>query len=92
MDTLIHADIFFFVTTIAVVAVGIAFTVALAYSISILKNVRAVSKAVREETNLVREDIQAARENVKREGFKLKHLASFFSGFPNKKTRSKKQK
>jgi uncharacterized protein YoxC len=92
MNTLIHADIFFFVTTIAVVIVALAVAVVLFYSIKILKNVREISEAIKDETNLIREDIQAARENVRREGFKLKHLASFFSGFPNKKTRSKKQK
>ncbi len=85
MTTLVHADIFFFVTTIAVIVVAAALTVALVYFIKVLRDVRAVSKAVKEEADLIREDIRAARENVKNEGFRLKHLISFFSRFQEKK-------
>jgi uncharacterized protein YoxC len=92
MNALIHADVFFFVTTIAVVVVAAAFTVALVYFIGVLRNVRDVSKAVKEEAYLIREDIRVAREDVKREGFKLKHVVSFFSRFSNKKQGRKKTK
>jgi uncharacterized protein YoxC len=90
MTTLIHADIFFFVTTIAVIVVAAVFAVVGFYFIGILKNVRDISDAVKEETNLIREDIHMAREDIKREGFKLKQLVSLFSRFSMKKTRSKK--
>lgn len=85
MSTLIHADVFFFVTTIAVVVVAVVLTIALVYFIRVLRTVRDVSEAIKEETNLIREDIRVAREDVKREGFKLKHLVSFLSNFSNKK-------
>jgi 5-bromo-4-chloroindolyl phosphate hydrolysis protein len=81
MDTLIHADIFFFITTIAVIIISIILGVVLYYLIKILKNVRDITESVKEETNLIRKDIQDARENIKIEGFKLKHLISFFSNF-----------
>jgi len=90
MNTLIHADVFFFVTTIAVVVVTTAFTVAFVYFIGVLKNVRDVSESIKEEAGLIREDMREAREKIKRDGFKLKHIISLFSRFSNKKTRSKK--
>lgn len=92
MDTLIHADVFFFVTTIAVIVGTVAFTVMFFYFIKVLKNVRDVSREIKEEAQLIREDIRMTRENVKKEGFKLKHIVSLFSRFSDKKTRSKKTK
>jgi len=92
MNNLIHADVFFFVTTIAVIVVAAVFTVALFYFIGVLKNVRDVSEAIKEETDLIRDDIRAARENMKRDGFKLKHIVSLFSRFSNTKQGRKKTK
>ena len=69
MNTLIHADIFFFVTTIAVVIVGIALTVALIYLAKVFSDVREITRQVKEEAILFREDIAGLRADVKREGF-----------------------
>jgi uncharacterized protein YoxC len=77
MDTLIHADIFFFVTTIAVVVVTIALIVALIYLIRVLRQIEEIGKEIKAETVLVREDIHGLRENIRHEGFKLKTLYSF---------------
>ena len=79
MDTLIHADIFFFVTTIAVVVVGVALTVVLIYLAKILHDVKKITGHVHDETVLFREDIADLRNDIKREGFKLGRLVSFFS-------------
>ena len=92
MDTLIHADIFFFVTTIVVVIVGIAFTVALVYLSKVLSDLKEITKQVREETVLVREDIQGLRSDVKREGFRLERFLMFIKNlFKKTNTRSKKE-
>ena len=85
MDSLIHADIFFFVTTIAVVLVTIVFTIALFYLIAVLRRVRDVAQEIKDEAVLVREDIHDARKRIEREGFRLKHIVDFFSGFGSKK-------
>jgi len=90
MDTLIHADIFFFVTTFAVIMVASVFTVALFYFIKILKNTKEISEMIKEEAVLVREDLRSTRHNIRQDGFRLKHLISFFSSLSNKKPRSKK--
>ena len=94
MDTLIHADIFFFVTTIVVIVVGILFAIALIYLVMILKRVKNITEAVREETILFREDIHELRGSVKREGFKLKSMLNFgyniFDRFNGKKSKKSK--
>ncbi len=93
MDTLVHADIFFFVTTIAVVGVALALIVALLYLAAILRRVSKVMDEVNKETILVRQDIQTLRENVKSGGAKLKFFGDFFQNiFTMKSSRSTKKK
>jgi membrane protein implicated in regulation of membrane protease activity len=97
MNTLVHADIFFFVTTIAVVVVAIALTVALVYLAKVLSDVKEITRQVKEETALFRGDIADLRTDIKREGFRLERLAMFArnlfkkAGAARKPSRSKKQ-
>lgn len=91
MDTLIHADIFFFVTTIAVIVVAMALAIALVYLVRILNDVKRIAEQVREETVLFREDIRDLRGQVRNEGFKLRGFLDLITGFfgKKKKTRSR---
>jgi hypothetical protein len=92
MDTLIHADIFFFVTTIVVIIVGIAFTIALIYLAKVLSDVKEITKQVKEETILFREDIKDLRGDMKQEGFRVERLVMFFRNlFKKTSARSKKE-
>ena len=91
MDTLVHADIFFFVTTIAVIVIAMLFVIALIYLIKVLNRIKSIAEQVRDETILFREDIHGLRDSVQREGFKLKHLFNFGYDF-FKKRASKKSK
>lgn len=75
MSTLIHADIFFFVTTIAVVLIGLLFIVVIIYVVRILNDMRYISGVVRKETDILAEDLEGFRDKVKSEGF----APSFFS-------------
>lgn len=68
MNTLIHADIFFFVTTIAVVLIASLFIVVIIYIVRILSDFRYISGVVRKETDLLAEDIEEIRDEVKRKG------------------------
>jgi hypothetical protein len=91
MDTLIHADIFFFVTTIVVVIVGVALTVALIYLAKILSDVKEITKQVKEETILFREDVKGLRGDIKKEGFRVERLMMFLKNlFKKTSARSKK--
>ena len=91
MHTLIHADIFFFVTTIAVVVVGAALTVALIYAAKVLSDLRAITREVREETVLFRSDIASLRADVAREGFRIERFIKFL-GVLGKRTPSRSNK
>jgi len=92
MDTLIHADVFFFVTTIAVVVVGAAFTVALIYLVKILSDIRKISAHVNEETILFRKDLGDLRTEVRADGFKIKYFIDFFTGLFGRKKSSRSKK
>lgn len=59
MDTLLHADVFFFVTTIAVILVATMIVISLVYFIQILKNLRDVSNAFKKGTDVASESISA---------------------------------
>ena len=90
MDTLVHADIFFFVTTIAVVVIAVAIIVVSFYLVDFLRRARDIAEDVKRETALVREDIHHARMRVKAGGLRLAHLMDFFSGFIKKSKKKSK--
>lgn len=71
MNTLIHADIFFFITTIFIVFLTIGFVIMLAYIVPILKNIRYISALVRKEGDKLAQDIEGLRSTIKEEGSKI---------------------
>jgi len=83
MDTLIHADIFFFVTTIVVIVLGIFLAVILFYVIRILHSVDILSKQVQEEGSEIVKDVREFREKVKEQGSRWSNIASIFGIIKN---------
>ena len=65
MTDFLKQDIFFFITTIAVVVLTIAFAVALFYLIRILRNVDGIVDVARGETHNIVNDIAEARQGIK---------------------------
>lgn len=78
METLIHADIFFFISSVALVLVAVGVIIALVYVIKILRNVSAVSDKVKEESGEILDDLKSLRGTIKKEGFKLSYIGNFF--------------
>ena len=64
----VQADIFFFITSIAVVVLTITLVVTLVYVIQILRDVRYVSKKMREESDRIIVDVEQVRRFVVEEG------------------------
>ena len=93
MDTLIHADIFFFVTTIAVAVVSVAIVVLVVYLVGVLRDVRKISTAFREEADLLRSDLADFRSEVRRRGAAAGSAMDWVGHFfgAGKKSRSKKK-
>ena len=80
-ESLIHADIFFLISTIALIVITIGISAALFYGIKILRNVRDITDRAREESYEVLADIQSLRRGLRDEGVKWKHVAGLARGF-----------
>jgi hypothetical protein len=94
MNDLIHADIFFVVTTVVVIVVGAVLTIALIYLVTTLRRIRKIADLVHDEAVLFREDVHDLRDVVRREGFKLKSLfalGKFFKNFMDGKSKKSKK-
>ncbi len=85
MTTLIHADVFFFVTSLAVIVFTVIAVVATLYIISILNDVKHITKRIRTESDEVLEDIKVLREHIREEGFKVGMIAKLLGKFFKKK-------
>ncbi|HVY67382.1 MAG TPA: hypothetical protein VHA30_00580 [Patescibacteria group bacterium] len=79
------ADIFFFVTTVAVCLLTILLAVLIIYIIKISRDVKYISGKAKNEAELISQDLSDLRENVKQHGMKLKFLASFFNNLGKKR-------
>jgi predicted PurR-regulated permease PerM len=80
MDTFIHADIFFFVTTIVLVVFAAFGVILLIYSVKIVRTVSDIANTIKTESKNIAEDIESIREQVKEKGSKL----SVFTGLIGK--------
>jgi len=80
MDTLLQADIFFFVTTIAVILVTATVVAVLIYGALIARDIHAFTKRVREEGDAVFEDIRSIREMLMSERHRIFDAIAFFGG------------
>jgi ABC-type multidrug transport system fused ATPase/permease subunit len=84
MQTLIHADIFFFVTTIAVVLVTLVAVIVLIYIIFILKDIRELSRTIKKEGQEIMEDVHVFRQETKEEAkYSMKNNSSTAAAFFN---------
>ncbi len=79
MENLIQSDVFFFITSIAVVVVTIFILVILWYIVRILKNVKDVSDVIKKESIFVLGDLSSL-------GAKIKKFLQFFTIRCDKKT------
>lgn len=84
MNTLIKADVFFFITAIAVVILTVLITVLCAYLISIFKDIKYISQKAKTEAELISEDLSQLRQNVRDDGAKLKYFLNFFQNLKRK--------
>ena len=99
MQTLVHADIFFFITTIVEVIVAGVLTVVLVYIAIILSDIRELSRTIKKEGAEIMEDVHEFRQEIKEEAtYSMKSnsstIASFFaliaSLFAHRKSNNKK--
>ncbi len=81
MTEIIHADIFFFITAIAVIIIGIGGAIALYYAIFILRDMRVVAKKIRKASDELEQDFEDLRANIKTEGVRTRTIFELVLGF-----------
>lgn len=81
MDTLIQANIFFFITSVVTVVLAIGVAILLFYIIRITRNVDYISKKLKDESDNVTADIALLRARIKEEGVKVAPIIGLFSRF-----------
>jgi len=91
METLFKADIFFFITSIAIVVIGMFLIVFFIYIIRILRDVKTIVHRAKRESELIAEDIAEFRTTLRQEGTKLKHIMNFLKKIGGRTSKNKKK-
>lgn len=92
MDAFLKADIFFFVTTVAVVLVTALFVTVLIYAIRIMRTARDTSLIVKDTAIQMRETLTDTKDNVSDFLQKLNVIQLIRSAFTSKRKNVKKNK
>ncbi len=90
MDEVLQANIFFFVTSVAVIVFTLLLCLALFYIIKILQSVRRIINRIDTESEMIVEDVKQLRSYVLGGGF-VSQLVSFFTRRRRGKTTREKQ-
>ncbi|MDP2650332.1 MAG: hypothetical protein Q8P16_02085 [bacterium] len=77
MEEFLKMDVFFFITTTAVVVVGVLLALVLFRVYRILRKIEHISQNVSEESDALRKDVGVLRERVREEGIKWTHVNEF---------------
>jgi len=85
MDDFMKQDIFFFITTVAVVTLALLFGSLLVYLIRIARTVDDITRKIRAETDIIVQEVSELRRNIRKDGVKLKHFWKFFTAFKGKR-------
>lgn len=81
MQTLVHADIFFFISTICLVVLTLIVGAALVFAVAIMRDVRKISARMAKASEDIEKDIELLRSAVRAEGTKVKGIADLILGF-----------
>lgn len=91
MSEILQANIFFMITSVAVVLFTLLVCVALFHVIKILRAVRRIIERVDEGSEHIAEDVSQLREYVM-EGSLVSQIMKFFVGVTGRKTASRRRK
>ncbi|MFA6095952.1 MAG: hypothetical protein WC767_03890 [Candidatus Paceibacterota bacterium] len=80
-ESLIHADIFFFISTIALGIISIAIIICSVYIIRTLSDIRFIISRWKEENEYLIRDARAFRDAVRSEGIRWKYIADKITAF-----------
>lgn len=80
-ESLIHADIFFFISTIALILITAGIVIASVYVIRTLSDARQIMARWKEENEHIIRDVRDLRVAVRGEGVKWKFIADKIASF-----------
>lgn len=84
MQGLLKSEIFFFVSTIALVVISTLAIIALFYAIKILKNLKIISEKAKERSSKISESVELLNDEMLDKGLRFfRLLSSFFSFLQN---------
>jgi hypothetical protein len=92
MDPFFKMDIFFFVTTLVVIALGLVMLLIGLSIWRILGHIEHIMEIAAKETELIKEDIDDLRADVRRRGFKILSLVRFVDSITSKFTKRSRNK
>ncbi len=89
MGNIVHADIFFLITSIAVVCLTICLIVVTVFLVRILRDVKHISETVDEESTKIAGDIEKVRLTANAQVEKLKMFGALIPRFFTRKHKAK---
>lgn len=89
-ESLIKADVFFFVATISLVVLTFLLMVGLIYVVSILRTIKKISRAAQAGTESVVEGIAEAKSELSKSGYVPEAIYSIFKRLYSKGAKRKK--
>lgn len=89
MTEFLKMDIFFFITSVAVVALTLGVLYVLMQFSRILKSVEHIAEQVADESDVVRADLATLRADIQKGKGRLKSLFSFFGNRVKRSTNKK---
>lgn len=96
MTEVVHADIFFFIASIATVCLSAAMLVVLYYVVRIVRDVNKITTRLTKATAELEQDFEELRSQIKTEGVKVRAMADLVLGFVlsrlKRRTQPRKQK
>lgn len=91
MQAIVKSDVFFFITTVAVIIVTVLLAMVLVRFFQVLGNVKSISEKANEEVENIKGDFQKVRNHVQDHGLRLVDIINFFKGFTKSKTAKEKK-
>jgi uncharacterized protein YoxC len=90
MENILKQDIFFFITTIAVVILTILAVILIIYLIRISRKVDYIAGKTKNEVDLMSGELLELRRNLRETGFKINHFTKFIKNLTKGRNNGKK--